>query len=189
MAPNNYKQDAGKVPLLAALQPFAPALYALAAMMEDMKAKHQLSGSRDPFNEWAQLPEAKARMAQAMERHLLPEEGTLWSVNTKDGTHLHATHGLFNLLGCLTLHLREQGRVAVQGKAAADYAPLLERARIELALSGEHQASPLHAPAGADWRGGQWWTGDHGTWHCTCGAGRPDACSCDQSKGSSGVPL
>lgn len=106
---NDYKQDAGKVPLLSALQPFAPALYALARMMDDMQHKHRLAGSTDPFNQWAQLPAAKARMAQALERHLLPEEegATLWSVNVKDGTHLHATHGLFNLLGALTLHIRD----------------------------------------------------------------------------------
>lgn len=30
---------------------------------------------------------------------------------------------------------------------------------------------------------GRFWTGDSGTWHCTCGAGRPSACTCDQSQG------
>ena len=117
--PNDYKQDVGKVPLLAALQPFAPALYALARMMDDMQHKHRLAGSSDPFNQWAQLPAAKARMAEAMERHLLPEDCTLWDVNTKDGNHLHATHGLFNLLGSLTLHLREQARKLQQKRNAA----------------------------------------------------------------------
>lgn len=171
---NDYKKDAGKAPLLAALQPFAPALYALARMMEDMKAKHELGGSRDPFNEWAQLPGAKGRMAQAMERHLLPEDCTLWDVNTKDGQHLHATHGLFNLLGALTLHLRQQPAIAAQDGlrtkavgcmridcgqthahiAGADLSHVLERARIELQLQGERPASPelIHGPAGADWR-------------------------------------
>jgi hypothetical protein len=96
---NDYKQDTGKVPLLAALQPFTPALWALARMMDDMQHKHRLAGSSDPFNQWAQLPDAKRRMSAAMLRHLLPEdEGvTLWSVNTKDGSHLHITHALFNI--------------------------------------------------------------------------------------------
>lgn len=180
MPPNDYKQDVGKVPLLAALQPFMPALYALARMMDDMKHKHRLAGSSDPFNQWAQLPEAEARMAEALLRHLLPEEGTLWDVNTKDGSHLHATHGLFNLLGSLTLHLRELARMAAQdalrvaAAAPADMAHVLAAAKAELWRQGER---------------GHFWTGDHGTWHCTCGAGRPEACTCDQSKGGTGVNL
>jgi hypothetical protein len=219
---NDYKQDGGKVPLLAALQPFAPALYALARMMEDMKAKHQLQGSADPFNEWAQLPEAKYRMAQAMERHLLPEDCTLWDVNHKDGGHLHATHGLFNLLGALTLHIRgslrpadvlaghrgPQALAAAQdairdkaAKPAADMAHLLDRARVELWLQGEREASPvpvcrplesaellrvaeytageLHANNPTQWAVPvTYWTGDECTWRCTCGAGSEHACTC-----------
>lgn len=180
MAPNNYKKDEGKAPLLSALQPFAPALYALARMMDDMKHKHRLAGSSDPFNQWAQLPGAKGRMEQAMERHLLPEEGTLWSVNEKDGGHLHATHGLFNLLGSLTLHLREQARVTTQDAMRDKVsAPMADMAHVLARASTE-----LQVPAGADWRSGlpvQWWTDDRGTWRCSCGAGREASCTCPRT--------
>lgn len=30
---------------------------------------------------------------------------------------------------------------------------------------------------------GHFWTGDNGTWHCTCGAGRPSACTCPRAAG------
>lgn len=172
---NDYKQDAGKVPLLAALQPFAPALYALARMMEDMKHKHQLAGSADPFNQWAQLPAAKARMVQALERHLLPEEegATLWSVNTKDGSHLHATHGLFNLLGALALHIRDNADRCCGAPDAMEWAAkaaestagpchvltgMPSRGERGFSTDGgktfQHAAgpAPIHGPAGADWR-------------------------------------
>lgn len=179
---NDYKTDAGKVPLLDALQPFMPALYALARMMDDMQHKHRLAGAANPFMEWAQLPAAQQRMSRALVRHILPEEAgvTLWSVNTKDGTHLHATHGLFNLLGALSLHLRAleaQAKLfpAKQDLAnVADYRPVLERARVELALQGEHMAD--HPP-------GQYWTGETCTWFCTCGAGRAEACTCTRASG------
>lgn len=209
---NDYKQDVGKVPLLAALQPFAPALYALARMMDDMKAKHQLQGSADPFNEWSQLPAAKYRMEQALERHLLPEEGTLWDVNTKDGSHLHAVHGLFNLLGAITLHLREtwppgysEPLPGIIRAHEADLAPILEAAKADFndacgevregyycPLTAGHEGAHAWPDMGyrrAEFRANnqtqwavprQWWTGDSGTWACTCGAGRPEACTCPQ---------
>lgn len=107
--PNNYKQDADKAPLMDALLPFAPALFALARMMDDMQHKHRLAGSADPFQQWKQLPQAKKRMANGLARHLL-EHGP-WTLNEADAyqgrAHLHATHALFNLLGALTIHLED----------------------------------------------------------------------------------
>ena len=50
---------------------------------------------------------------------------------------------------------------------------LAERARAELWLQGERVAS---SPGPI----GHYWTGHSGTWFCTCGAGRPEACSCPQ---------
>jgi hypothetical protein len=130
---NDYKQDKGKAPLLDALLPFAPALMALARMMDDMQHRHRLAGSSDPFNQWKQLPQAKKRMANGMARHIL-EHGP-WTFNKADalpGTegHLHVTHALFNLLGALTLHLEDNQEACC---AAPD-------------------AVPIHGPAGADWR-------------------------------------
>jgi hypothetical protein len=182
---NDYKKDEAKAPLLAALQPFVPALYALARMMDDMQHKHRLAGSTDPFNQWAQLPEAKARMAQALERHLLPEEGTLWDVNAKDGTHLHATHGLFNLLGSLTLHLRELAAAkpqdAMRDAVAAPYVWCRcgHQARIHMERCQSAGCVCLQFAS----VGGTWWTGEGGSWHCTCGAGRPMACTCPKPDG------
>lgn len=129
---NDYKKDEGKPPLLDALQPFYPALLALAAMMEDMKHKHQLAGAVDPFNEWRQLPAVKNRLGNALARHTL---GGLWKPNEADRVpgrqaHLHATHALFDLLGALTTHLEDNA-------AACCPAP---------------DAKELHGPAGADWR-------------------------------------
>jgi len=168
---NDYKQDVGKVPLLAALKPFAPALWALARMMDDMQHKHRLAGSSDPFNQWAQLPDAKRRMEGAMGRHLVPEEegATLWSVNTKDGSHLHITHALFNLLGALTLHIRDNAERCCaapdasewEAKAAEDSGSPVRNCFHACGLSDGYCSdcgrqvtpkTPLHAPAGADWR-------------------------------------
>ncbi len=101
---NDYKQDQGKPPMLEALLPFYPALRALAAMMNDMKAKHKLEGAKDPFNEWRQLPNAKARLMNAAGGHLL--QGP-WKINEKDGNHLHAVHALFGLLAGITIHVEE----------------------------------------------------------------------------------
>ncbi len=101
---NDYKQDQGKPPMLDALVPFYPALRALAAMMNDMKAKHKLEGAKDPFNEWRQLPNAKARLMNAAGGHLL--QGP-WKINEKDGNHLHAVHALFGLLAGITIHVEE----------------------------------------------------------------------------------
>ncbi len=101
---NDYKKDQDKPPMLDALVPFYPALRALAAMMSDMKAKHKLEGAKDPFNEWRQLPNAKARLMNAAGGHLL--QGP-WKVNEKDGNHLHAVHALFGLLAGITIHVEE----------------------------------------------------------------------------------
>lgn len=110
---NDYKTDKNKPPLLDAMRPFAPALVALARMMDDMQHKHRLAGAKDPFSEWKQLPDAKRRMANGMARHLI-EHGP-WTLNTADAlagkdAHLHATHALFNLLGALTVHLEDNAK-------------------------------------------------------------------------------
>jgi len=160
MPPNDYKTDVGKAPLLDALRPFAPALLALARMMDDMQHKHRLAGAADPFNEWRQLPEVRKRLGNGLLRHVVGHDP--WSPNTADALpgkepHLHAVHGLFNLLGAITAHLETTAaRVPTLGPA-------------------------LHVPAGADWREpAMYWTGECGTWRCTCGAGRPEACACDR---------
>jgi len=101
---NDYKKDQGRPPMLDALVPFYPALKALAAMMEDMKHKHKLAGSADPFNEWRQLPNAEKRLMNAAMGHLL--QGP-WKINTKDGTHMHATHALYCLLAGITIKVSE----------------------------------------------------------------------------------
>lgn len=98
---NDYKTDAGKPPVLEALEPFYPALKGLARMMADMAVKHRLQGAKDPFSEWKQLPEAKRRLKRAMGSHVL--QG-IFKTNHEDGTHLHGYHALFNLLGALTIH-------------------------------------------------------------------------------------
>lgn len=119
---NDYKTDKNKPPLLDALRPFAPALVALARMMDDMQHKHRLAGAKDPFSEWKQLPDAKRRMANGMTRHLI-EHGP-WTLNTDDAlagkdAHLHATHALFNLLGALTVHLEDNAKACCEAPDAA----------------------------------------------------------------------
>ncbi len=158
----DYKRDAGKPPLLDALLPFGPALMALAAMMDDMQHRHRLAGASNPFAEWKNLPEAKRRMGNGLARHLL-EHGP-WTVNKADalpGTdgHLHAVHGLFNLLGAITMHL-EDNKAACCGAADAavldGQLPYCQGCGAD--LGGRHAphcpiaARPLHGPAGADWR-------------------------------------
>lgn len=147
---NDYKPDEGKPPVLdAVLIPYRRALLAIAAMKLDMAAKHKLLGAVNPFLEWKQLPNAKARLANAGARHVLEP----WTVNTKDGTHLHLTHAIVDLLMALELHLEEAELDARAGEelgvGVPDYsdspeqtasrvcAPedLAGRARIELALA------------------------------------------------------
>lgn len=110
---NDYKTDKNKPPLLDALRPFAPALVALARMMDDMQHKHRLAGATDPFSAWKKLPRAKNRLANGLARHVV--ENDPWALNTADAlagkdAHLHATHGLFNLLGALTVHLEDNAK-------------------------------------------------------------------------------
>ncbi len=102
---NNYKQDAGKPPLMqAVLIPFGKTLLDLAAMMEDMKHKHKLEGAKDPFQEWRQLPGGKWRLADAGARHAVVNP---FGVNTKDGKHLHILHAIWSLMAAYEKHLEE----------------------------------------------------------------------------------
>jgi hypothetical protein len=101
---NDYKKDQDKPPVLDALLPFYPALEALARMMVDSAEKHKIAGSDDPFNQWRQLPNAKARLANAAARHILKGP---WATDPDSG-HLHAAHALFGLLASLTLHIEEK---------------------------------------------------------------------------------
>jgi len=178
---NDYKKDARKPNVQrAVLSPFRRALLALAAMAEDMADRHKLRGASDPFNEWRQLPGAQERLEGAMARHGLFPVGT---VNTKDGSHTHLAHDIWNRLAVLELLLEAQEKAAqpepLHGPAGADwreprkhadFAPLLARARAELWQQGERIP-------------GQYWTGDCGTWFCQCGAGRPAACTCPRQSG------
>ncbi len=101
---NDYKQDAGKPPLMQAVfVPFGKTLLALAAMMEDMKHKHKLEGAKDPFQKWRQLPNAKWRLANAGARHAT----TPFQVNTKDGKHLQIVHAIWGLMAAYEKHLEE----------------------------------------------------------------------------------
>ena len=99
----DYKKDADKAPLLDALLPFYPALEALARMMVDSAEKHKIAGSADPFNQWRNLPNAKARLSNAAGRHLLKGP---WTTDPDSG-HLHMTHALFGVLASLTLNVEE----------------------------------------------------------------------------------
>jgi hypothetical protein len=150
---NDYKPDTGKPPVMdAVLIPYRRSLLAIAAMKLDMAAKHKLQGAANPYLEWMQLPNGKARLVNAGARHALQP----WTVNHADGNHLHMTHAIVGLLMALELHLTEE-----ENKLAGYLAP-----------------KPITGPAGADWREekGQWWTDDDRSWLCTCGAGRPSAC-------------
>jgi hypothetical protein len=167
---NNYKTDKGKPPLLDALRPFAPALVALAAMMEDMKHKHRLAGAKDPFNEWRQLPDVQARLGNGLARHMIEHDP--WSLNVADalqGTpgHLHATHALFNLLGALTKHL-EAGTFTATHTGSVDFprSPEDMTDRAVAMCCGAPDAS--HVPAGADWGGHQ----RRAQGRCLCGHSR-----------------
>jgi hypothetical protein len=189
---NDYKPDAGKPPVMdAVFIPYRRTLLAIAAMKADMAKKHKLQGAANPFEEWKQLPDGKRRLANAGARHALQP----WTINTKDGTHLHIIHAIVGLMMAAELHLEERDapleRLLAEetsaefkaARAAQDAAATFvgtspsvdhqrERARIELALRGEHQAD-----------NGQYWTGDSGTWYCCCGAGRPAACTCNRQSG------
>jgi hypothetical protein len=153
---NDYKKDGGKPDVLAAVKVFYPALLELARMMEHMATKHRLRGAVDPFAEWKQLPDAKRRLHGGYGRHTLA--GPL-TPNQEDavGSYvpLHGYQALFNLLGFLTIHQEDNRETCCAAPDAApkdDMAHIVERARLELALQGEHQASPIHGPAVADWR-------------------------------------
>lgn len=121
---NDYKTDAGKPPVLEALEPFYPALLGLARMMQDMAVKHRLQGAKDPFSEWKQLPEAKRRLKRALGSHVL--QG-IFKVNHEDGTHLHGYHALFNLLGALTVHEEDNAETCCGAADAARASALPER--------------------------------------------------------------
>lgn len=179
MPPNDYKPDEGKPPLMSAvLIPFRLTLLDLASMMRDMAAKHKLQGAEDPFQEWRQLPDAKARLADAGARHATNP----WEVNHADGRWLHLLHAIWGFMAAYEKWKEEQGirPAAIQGPAGADWRE-----------KQYHTVGPVPGCKCAmclTWQpqlqvSGHYWTGDRGTWHCTCGAGRPDACTCDQSNG------
>lgn len=188
----DYKKDADKPPVLdAVFIPYRRALMAIAAMKQDMAEKHKLQGAAAPFEEWRKLPNAKRRIANAAARHLMRP----WEVNTEDGSHLHIVHCICGLLMALEKHLEETSATAALGIAAPDFSHVLERAKLDLALQGECPPIQIRGPAGADWREpqaqqrhpeehmGHYWTGDRGMWLCTCGAGRPEACTCPRLHG------
>jgi hypothetical protein len=135
---NDYKKDAGKPPVLDALLPFYPALEALAAMMVDAAKAHKIEGATDPFNEWRQLPQAKKRLANAAARHLLKGPWKQDDVLP----HPHAVLALFNLLASITIHAEDN---AAHCCTAPDSRPVRPAERTQT-------RSPLHGPAGADWR-------------------------------------
>jgi hypothetical protein len=101
---NDYKQDAGKPPLMqAVLIPFGKTLLDLAAMMEDMKHKHKLEGAKDPFQEWRQLPGGKWRLADAGCRHTTNP----FAINNADGRWPHILHAIWGLMAAYEKHLEE----------------------------------------------------------------------------------
>ena len=205
---NDYKKDESKPPVMDAIFiPYRHTLLALAAMMDDMRVKHQLQGASNPFEEWRQLPDAKKRLANAGARHALQP----WAHNTKDalpGTkgHLHILHAIWGLMSAYEKHAEEQHCTRLT--PPADLAHVLERARADLDMcecghTREHHltgidagwsACPVRISFGqvcgcktfrkkAEPTQGHYWTGDSSTWFCTCGAGRPDACTCNRSNG------
>jgi hypothetical protein len=256
---NDYKPDKDKPPVMdAVLIPYRRSILAIASMKADMAVKHKLMGAKDPYLEWMQLPNGKRRLANAGARHalqpwavntkdgrhlhithaivglLMALELHLLEQEQREAKLLPADQDLANVgcqhlcglvdghcVDCMTQVLPKQ----------ADLEHVLERARVELALQGEHQATPeprlnalppdavcecghlraqhldgIDAAWGAccarqaaphkrtsscackkfqdrDRVRGHYWTGDSCTWFCTCGAGRPDACTCTRASG------
>lgn len=180
---NDYKKDDGKPPVLdAVLIPFRRTLLAVAAMAEDMRAKHQLAGSNDPYQEWRQLPDGKSRLSNAGARHAMNP----WAVNTRDGQHLHIMHAIWGLMAAYEKHLSDADELEAMEPALSDvYAdgepvpadapvccgaadakplPMLcsswhaatdQSCTLTVGHEGGHvfaEAAPVHGPAGADWR-------------------------------------
>jgi hypothetical protein len=100
---NDYKPDTGKPPVRSAvLIPFRHALLALARMMQGQVARHGLAGAKDPFQEWAQLPDAEKRLHEAQGRHTLCPDH---SINPDSG-ETHELHDLWNILAVVELQER-----------------------------------------------------------------------------------
>lgn len=131
---NDYKKDAGKPPVHAAvLSTFNLALLALARMMDKQRVLHQLQGATNPYVEWQKLPDAYWRVLQAKGRHLLLSGPTADAVDTDGESHL--LHELFNTLAAV--QLQEQAK-AQPCCGAPDGVAVIPAA--------------LMVPAGADWR-------------------------------------
>jgi hypothetical protein len=175
---NDYKSDKGKAPVMSAVFiPYRRTLLAIAAMMEDMQARHQLAGSKDPFQEWRQLPDGRDRLANAGARHALNP----WEVNHRDGTHLHILHAIWGLMSAYELHVAQEERKRLGMEPVGACAKCGEP--LHYAYPCRCMREVLQRPHGghpdaSDGVRGMYWTGDSGAWYCTCGAGSPDACTC-----------